>query len=605
MTGVDGIDLSVNLSKGMTIDLEHLPTKPGCYIYFDSGKKIIYIGKARNLKKRVSSYFQKDLANHDEKTAALVQQIATMDYIITNTEVEALLLESRLIKQHKPKYNIDLKENERYAYIKITNEPLPRLLTARKKEVGGNVRIEERSDGRSDGVKYGNDGGEKFGDGRAKRNVGIGADGKYFGPFVDGYSRALTVKILNESFQLRTCKVLPNKVCLNYHLGLCTGPCEGKVTREQYLQQVERAQKFLHGGAALIGLKQSLAIEMKQFAGKQQFEIARLRRDQLRALDILDDKQKVELQKEFDQDIIGYSTNGVVVNYFVFNIERGTINRKDGFSVTIPEHGSLTRTNEEFLMQYYSARMPPKEIVMRADFVSDEEYPLVCDALSKGLPYRVLLTVPQQGDKMRLLELATTNADYALAGESPVLIKLKDRLKLPTIPYDIECYDISNLGNDYIVAAKVHFTNGQPNKELYRRFRIKWTRGQQNDFAAMYEVIKRRFYRIKMNMGTTQAEKMPDLVVIDGGKGQLGAALDALRELELRVPIISLAKKEEEIYFPGLSKPLKTNRNAARDADIRLLQRIRDETHRFVITYHRLLRDTKSFDDLDRGLSDK
>ena len=605
MTGVDGIDLSVNLSKGMTIDLEHLPTKPGCYIYFDSGKKIIYIGKARNLKKRVSSYFQKDLANHDEKTAALVQQIATMDYIITNTEVEALLLESRLIKQHKPKYNIDLKENERYAYIKITNEPLPRLLTARKKEVGGNVRIEERSDGRSDGVKYGNDGGEKFGDGRAKRNVGIGADGKYFGPFVDGYSRALTVKILNESFQLRTCKVLPNKVCLNYHLGLCTGPCEGKVTREQYLQQVERAQKFLHGGAALIGLKQSLAIEMKQFAGKQQFEIARLRRDQLRALDILDDKQKVELQKEFDQDIIGYSTNGVVVNYFVFNIERGTINRKDEFSVTIPEHGSLTRTNEEFLMQYYSARMPPKEIVMRADFVSDEEYPLVCDALSKGLPYRVLLTVPQQGDKMRLLELATTNADYALAGESPVLIKLKDRLKLPTIPYDIECYDISNLGNDYIVAAKVHFTNGQPNKELYRRFRIKWTRGQQNDFAAMYEVIKRRFYRIKMNMGTTQAEKMPDLVVIDGGKGQLGAALDALRELELRVPIISLAKKEEEIYFPGLSKPLKTNRNAARDADIRLLQRIRDETHRFVITYHRLLRDTKSFDDLDRGLSDK
>jgi len=549
------------------IDLENLPNKPGCYLYFNSDKQIIYVGKAKNLKKRVSNYFLKDASDHDVKTAALVSHIAKIDYIITDTEVEALLLESRLIKQYKPKYNIDLKENERYAYIKITNEEVPRLITARSKE----------------------------------------GKGQFFGPFVDGYSRALTVKVLNETFQLRTCKTLPNKVCLNYHLGLCSGPCQPeltKVSNSQYLEQVDRAKKFLRGGNGVVTLKDSLAAEMKKFAGSQQFELAKLRRDQLRALDILSDRQKVDTLKEFDQDVFGYSTDGNVVSYFIFNIVRGTINKKDEFTVTIPQHGSLQRTNEEFLMQYYTDRVPPKEIIISSDFVSDEEFPIISLALcAKEVGYTVVLLVPQQGDKKKLLELATTNADYALAGESPVLIKLKDRLKLPTIPYDIECYDISNLGNDYIVAAKVHFTNAVANKEQYRRFRIKWNNGQQNDFAAMYEVIKRRFYRIKMSEGTANPEKMPDLVVIDGGKGQLHAALDALRELEMRVPIISLAKREEEIYFPGLSKPLKTNiksnGSATRDEDIRLLQRIRDETHRFVISYHRHLRDTKSFTDLD------
>jgi len=558
------------------IDLEHLPNKPGCYLYFNADKQIIYVGKAKNLKKRMSNYFQKDPSDLDAKTNALVSHIAKIDYIITDTEVEALLLESRLIKQYKPKYNIDLKENERYAYIQITNEPLPRVVTARSKE----------------------------------------GKGQFFGPFVDGYSRALTVKVLNETFQLRTCKVLPDKVCLNYHLGLCTGPCQPELTKvssAQYLEQVNRAKKFLRGGDGVSELKNSLAAEMKKFAAAQQFEHAKLRRDQLRALDILDERQKVDTLKEFDQDIFGYSTDGNAVSYFIFNIVRGTINKKDEFTVTIPQHGSLQRTNEEFLMQYYTDRVPPKEIIMSEDFVSDAEFSLISEALSaKGVGYTVVLLVPQQGDKKKLLELATTNADYALAGESPVLIKLKDRLKLPTIPYDIECYDISNLGNDYIVAAKVHFTNGVPNKEQYRRFRIKWTAGQQNDFAAMYEVIKRRFYKIKMSQDEAllaapeknkTIEKMPDLVVIDGGRGQLTAALDALRELEMRVPIISLAKREEEIYFPGLSKPLKTNSNAARDADIRLLQRIRDETHRFVITYHRHLRDTKSFTDLDADFS--
>lgn len=543
------------------IDLTNLPSKPGCYLYFDSNKKIIYIGKAKNLKKRVSNYFQKDLADHDPKTASLVQQIVSMDFIITDTEVEALLLESRLIKQYKPKYNIDLKNNERYAYIKITNESTPRLITARKKE----------------------------------------GNGQYFGPFVDGYSRALTVKVLNEAFQLRTCKTLPKTACLNYHLGLCSGPCQPEltgVTAEKYKEQISRAKKFLKGDISQ--LQESLKVEMGTFAKSQNFEMAKQRRDQLRALDILSQRQKVDVLKEFDQDVIGLSTNGKNVSYFIFNITRGTINKKDEFTVEIPEHSNLQKTNQEFIMQYYSDKTPPKEIICSVDFVSDIDYPVICEALTlkvknDGAGYEVILTIPQQGDKKKLLELATTNADYALAGESPVLIKLKERLKLPTIPYDIECYDISNLGNDYIVGAKVHFTNAQPNKDNYRRFRIKWNAGQQNDFAAMYEVIKRRFYKVKIG-----EDKLPDLVVIDGGKGQLGAALDALRELELRVPIISLAKREEEIYFPGLTKPLNTKNNVARDPDIRLLQQIRDETHRFVITYHRHLRDTKSFSDLEK-----
>jgi len=520
--------------------ISQIPHKPGCYLYFNSVKKIIYVGKAKDLKKRVTQYFQKD--HDDVKTQELVKHIVEIDYVITDSETEALLLESRLIKQYKPKYNVDLKHNERYAYIKITNEELPRVITARKKDNSG----------------------------------------EFFGPFVDGYSRVLTVKTVNEAFQLRTCKTLPKTVCLNYHLGLCSGPCENKVSKTEYLGQVAQARKYLKGNVS--ELTSELKDEMKQYAKNQQFELAKTKRDQINAIETLHNRQKVDTTKEFDQDVIGVSYNAEKVVYFVFNIVKGIISQKDEYE--LPVVSAIEQMNREFIMQYYDGKDAPKEIIVRDDFLASEDLALVSSALSQNSSFAIQLVIPKQGEKKQLLTLACTNADYALAGENPTLIKLKELLKLPTVPYEIECYDISNLRDDYIVGARIHFSHGKPNKEMYRKYRIKW-QTQQNDFAAMYEVLKRRLYPISIG-----EEKAPDLLVIDGGRGQLNAALDAMKEYRLKIPMISLAKKEEEIYFPGLLKPLKTDKNASRDPAIRLLQQIRDETHRFVITYHRSLRDT-------------
>ncbi|MFT7615533.1 MAG: excinuclease ABC subunit C [Candidatus Woesearchaeota archaeon] len=522
------------------IPMTAIPTKPGCYIHKNKAGKIIYIGKAKNLRKRVSNYFQKN--HEDEKTRLLVSHIEDTEYIITNTEVEALLLESKLIKQHKPKYNIDLKDTERYAWIKITDEEVPRIITARRKT----------------------------------------RDGEYFGPFVDGYARVMVIKTLNEAFQLRTCKVLPKTVCLQYHIGLCSGPCQEKISLADYTKRIQHARKYLKGDVKEV--LDQLQTEMKLFAKKNNFELAKTRRDQIQSIEKLQQRQVIDTQKEYDQDVIGFSTDNERVIYFIFTIIKGVLNKKESFEFEIQT--SLHQTHIEFLMQYYDTRIAPKEILITKDFLPADDIKTVSLALSSLRSYTVSFTQPKIGEKKSLLDLACTNADYGLSGENPTLIKLKELLHLPSIPTNIECYDISNLGDSYIVGAKIHFTNGEPNKELYRKYRIRW-RSTQNDFASMYEVLKRRFARVRDG-----EEPAPDLVVIDGGRGQLTAALQAVKEVGVRVPIISLAKKEEEIYFPGIKKPINTKSNKSRDPAITLLQRIRDETHRFVISYHRHLRDT-------------
>jgi excinuclease ABC subunit C len=519
------------------LSLDHVPHKPGCYLYKDAQGTIIYIGKAKDLKKRVRSYFQKDHTH--VKTQALVDSITRVEYIITSSELEALLLESRLIKQHTPKYNIDLKHNQRYAYLKVTDEEVPRLLSVRKKTT----------------------------------------DGTYFGPFVDGFSRALTQKTLNEAFGLRTCKVLPKTVCLQYHIGLCSGPCEGKVTRSEYQERVQQAKRYLKGD--IQALLEQLSKEMQVFSAAQQFELAKMRRDQIQALKMLIQKQQVDLSKEFDQDFVSVSATQTQACYVVMPIIKGVMQQKAQYTIDL--HTDLLSANEQFILRYYEDKIPPKEIILPSDFVEDVS--LMQDVLSTKTPYKIQITLPQKGDKQQLLALAQTNADYGLSAQNSVLIALKERLHLSTIPQEIECYDISNLGDDYIVGAKIHFSAGKPNKDMYRRYRIRWHTGQ-NDFLAMYEVIKRRFMRV-----ASKEEAAPDLVVIDGGKGQLMHAMKAMQELGLKIPTISLAKKEEEIFFPGLSKSLKTTKD--KDIAIRLLMQIRDETHRFVISYHRHLRDGK------------
>ena len=523
-----------------TIDLSTIPSKPGCYLYQDSRKNIIYVGKAKNLKKRVSQYFQKQ--HEDSKTQTLVKNIVKIDFIITDSEIEALLLESRLIKQYKPKFNIDLKENERYAYIKLTDEQYPRLVSARRKT----------------------------------------GKGDYFGPFISGYNRVLTIKAVNQVFELKTCKGSSKQPCFNSYIGLCSCPQALGISQTEYSKRLTQVKKVLKGNTHQV--IEQLQVEMNQFANSQQFEYAKIRRDQVQALESLQERQKVETNKEFDQDIIGHSFDGKKIGYFVFNIEQGTLKKRDQYTIDLPENMDLQEAHQQFIMQYYGKKVVPKRVIISQNFIAEKD--LVQEALSKSSQYKVELFEPKIGDTKQLLDLASANADYLLAKEHPILIELKDKLKLPSLPVDIECYDISNLRDEYIVGAKVHFTNAQPNKNLYRKYRVRWTK-TQNDFASMYEVLKRR-----LNHAIAGDEPLPNLIVIDGGRGQLNAALQAAKELHIKVPMIGLAKQEEEIYFPGLSKPLNTHNNKNREESIRLLMRIRDETHRFVINYHRKLRDT-------------
>jgi excinuclease ABC subunit C len=560
----------------MAIDLSNIPHKPGVYLHKSKDKKILYIGKAKDLKKRVSQYFLKDHLD-SPKTAELVKQISDTEIIITHNEVEALLLESRLIKQYKPKYNIDLKNNERYAYLKFTDETYPRLITIRRK-------VDK---------------------------------GEYFGPYVSGYQRVLIQKTVNDIFALKTCKNTTER-CFNSYIGLCSCPQFFHTPIDEYVQRLKKAKLVLKGQTKEVIEK--LTSEMQEFAKKQNYEFAKKRRDQITAIEKLSETQKIELHKEFDQDVIGcFITADVQTGapnraiYFIFEIERGTIHKRYQYDIDLnqtidaDEHNaniekqnksnntstiensahtySIEKINQEVLMQHYQLKQPPKQILVSQNFfVDNQQLELTSQALSQGLPYNVDIKIPQIGDMKKLVDLATDNAALGF-GENPTLVELAKILKLPTIPKNIECYDISNLRDEYIVGAKIHFTDGEPNKNEYRKYRIKW-QTTQNDFAAMYEVLKRRLSHIKLG-----EEPAPDLIVIDGGRGQLNAALDARREFGLSIPMIGLAKQEEEIYFPGLSKPLNTKNNADKNSAIRLLQRIRDETHRFVITYHRKLRD--------------
>ncbi|MFT4312300.1 MAG: excinuclease ABC subunit UvrC [Candidatus Woesearchaeota archaeon] len=523
------------------IQTQSIPKKPGCYLYSDSKKKVIYIGKAKNLQKRVSSYFTKKQL--DIKTQELVKQIHTVDYILTDSETEAILLESQLIKQYKPKYNVELKYNQRYAYIKITDETFPRILTARK-----------------------------------KTNTGT-----YFGPFASGYSRVLLIKTLNEIFQLRTCKTLPQKVCLQYHIGLCSGPCQEKISREDYLEKVKQAKSFLQGKSQAV--LDNLTEQMRDFAKQQQFELAKIRRDQIQALEDLETRQKVDVSKQMDEDVIGLSYTQTQASYFIFTIKKGTIIDRDQFVVDICH--DIESTNREFIMQYYQTKPIPGKIILSKDFFDGEQKDLIESALEKKSQNAVQLFEPQRGDMVKLCELAKKNAQIALLQDKPALLALQELLHLPNVPITIECFDISNLRDQYIVGAHVQFENGVPNTEQYRKYKIRTTQ-TQNDFQSMYEVVSRRLTRVSVH-----GEKAPDLIVIDGGRGQLDAALRAQKEQGTKIPMIGLAKREEEILFPGLKKGLNTKKNKAKNAGVQLLLKIRDYTHRFVISYHRKLRDAQ------------
>ena len=513
------------------IDLTALPGNPGCYLFSDAAGTIIYIGKAKNLKKRVSSYFQKK--DHDPKTQSLVEHIDTVNYIVTTNEVEALILENRLIKTHQPRYNIDLKDAKQYAYIELTDEEFPC------------IRIARRPSGH----------------------------GTSFGPFVSAAGRDDVYSVVKKVFRLRTCKNLKRRACLRYHIQTCTGPCIREVSPDEYGGQVRKAAMVLKGrsGELVAQLKE----EMAKFSEAREYELAMKVRDQISAVERLGGRQDVARSGGAEEDIVHYVVEEGKVYLMVFPVHQGTLANKLEFVFDYGEEFL-----EEFLVQYYSVNEPPPEIILPVPVsVPMEEF------LSEKRGKKVIVTVPQRGAKRRLLDLVKMNIETMFFGDEIRLHELKDHLGLDRIPHVIECFDISHTTGTSVVGSMVRFSDGRPDKQNYRRFRIKTVEGI-DDVSAIGEVVRRRYARL-----AEEGRPLPDLIMVDGGKGQLHAAAKETRDLGLNIPVIALAKREEQVYMEGHAHPLPIDR---KERALLFLQEIRDEAHRFAIAYHRLLRKKKS-----------
>lgn len=511
------------------IDISLIPTSPGCYLYSDK-KNIIYIGKAKNLKKRVSSYFNRNL---DSKTNALVKNISKVDFIATNSEVEALILENTLIKKHQPKYNINLKDSKQFACLAITDELYPRLVLDRKHE------------------------GEKR-----------------FGPYTSGQMRDELKELLIKTFKVRTCSKLPKKECLRYHIGLCSAPCIKAITEKQYLESVRNIELVLKGKTK--DLIVELTNSMKQYAKEEKFELALENRKQIEALNWLEERQNMIRQKGYDEDIINYVKKDDKIYIILFNVHKGILENKQSFILNTTDIDKSQDIFEEFILRYYTEEKVPKEIILPHDINNS-----IIEAVNNIRKTNLRIMVPKIGEKKHLLELVNKNIELQFFASDTALYELQRYLKLQNLPEIIECFDISHLAGTNTVASLVQFRQGIPDKSNYRRFKIKSVQGI-DDFASIAEVVKRRYTRL-----LNETQRMPDLIVIDGGKGQLHAALDELRKLELRIPIISIAKKLEEIYVPGLPYPINI---PPRTKALKILQRIRDEAHRFAIDYNKKLR---------------
>lgn len=518
----------------------HIPTDPGIYLMRDSDDTIIYIGKAKNLKNRVRSYFNK---NQNYKTQKLVENISKIEFVLTDNESEAFLLESNMIKKYRPRFNIELKDQQRYTYLRISDEKFPRLLVSRRTREG------------------------KF----------LGK-GKIFGPFTHGSSKLLTIGTLRKAFQIRICKTLPKKVCLEYHLGNCEGPCEFKSAEQRYPKHVAALQDVLKGKNQTKIFTKKLKEEMNQAAKLQQFERAKEIRDTLIRLGSLQTRQKMEYVENSDEEYFGigiWEQSATVMNFRMIN---GVIRDSDKFFFDLVGDNSFSN----FLYQYYSTHKIPKFI-----FVSKlpENQKLLESLLSDQSGFNVQILTPTRGKKKDIINLILKNIKLIHSkGGDPGLVELKEILSLSVIPNIIECFDISNHGVDFAVGSMSRFVGGIPNKSGYRKFKIKTISGQ-DDFAMIGEIIKRRYYRL-----LEENSELPDLVVIDGGKGQLGAALNSLQSLGLDLPCISLAKEHEKIYVPKNKNPIIIPKYKS---SLKILQYARDETHRFGVAYNQTIRKNK------------
>nr|WP_295001538.1 excinuclease ABC subunit UvrC [uncultured Methanobrevibacter sp.] len=527
---------------------DNLPNKPGVYIMRDSSDTIIYIGKAKNLIKRVKSYFREKLDR--PKTQILMSHFDSLEYIVTNSEKEALILEATLIKKHRPRYNVQLKDDKRYPYVKITDEEFPRLVITRN----------------------------------------VSKKGVYFGPFTDVGSVKQTVKFLKSLFKIRTCRNM-NGPCLNAQIDLCYAPCDGRITKEEYSEIINKIDLFFQGKYSTI--VKNLKKEMMEAASKEEFEKAAVIRDQIASIEEIMEKQFVDLvDDDLDQDVIAIAPGKTEVVVIIMPIRNGKIVGRDDFLMSASKYDSSSEIMFAFIQQYYGYnRHIPKQILLDED-IDDKE--LLQDWLSDLRGNKVKIKVPQKGVKLRLVKMAKKNAEIIKHQKKKMessLIELKKYLKLENLPHVIEGYDISNISGKFAVGSKVSFKEGKPNKKMYKHFKME-TPGP-NDFAMMEELLTRRLKMI-------DRDPEPDLIVIDGGKGQLGMAYGVLEKLNLtHIPIIGLAKEFEEVFTPHSSRPIIIPKN---NSALYLLQQVRDESHRFAITYHRKLRSkdisSSSLDDI-------
>ncbi|GIV76861.1 MAG: UvrABC system protein C [Litorilinea sp.] len=560
--------------------LANLPDRPGCYLMLDGHGKVLYVGKAVVLRNRVRSYFHAS-AQHSPKTQALVEEIQDISWWVTQTELEALILENELIKRHRPRYNVRLKDDRQYPYIKVNwQDDFPKVEVVRRMDKDG---------------------------------------ARYFGPYTSARACYQTLDALRRIFPYLDCdRVITGqdeRPCLYYHIKMCGGPCIGAQSREEYRATIQQLMDFLSGDTdRVLG---QMEAQMNRAAENLQFELAALYRDRLKAAQQIAEQQKVISVYQEDADYIALAqherTGDTAVQ--VFMVRRGRLTARENFMLEgadVPQEG-INQQGQligSFLQQFYdSAAFVPRLILVQA---MPDDHAVLEEWLAGKRGSRVELRVPQRGPKRELMKLAQENAAEYLRlqvaewqadthRQTQAVADLQAALGLERPPMRIECYDVSTLQGTHTVGSMVVFARGVPTKQAYRRFKIrgKGSQGEPDDFASMREMLRRRFRRLVEAMpedpgqkGRKQDEQwqmVPDLVIIDGGKGQLGVAVDVLEELGLRerIPVVGLAKREEEIFWPGRPEPIWLKRGSPA---LHLVQRIRDEAHRFAITYHRSLR---------------
>jgi excinuclease ABC subunit C len=546
-------------------ELKKLPAKPGVYIMHDKFDNIIYVGKAKILKNRVRQYFQSH-RNHSPKIIQMVSRVAYFEYIITDSELEALVLENNLIKEHRPKYNTMLKDDKTYPFIKITvNEAFPRVLFSRT-------------------MKHGT--------------------GKYFGPFTSSYAVKDTIELLTKLYKVRTCnRKLPADIgkerpCLNYHIGQCDAPCQGYITMEEYGKRIDEVINFLNGNYS--DIMDSLNEKMLKASENLEFEEAARYRDLLNSVKQVAQKQKITADDPTDRDVIACASNGEDAVVQIFFIREGKLLGREHFHMRVATGDTRSDIILNFIKQYYGGTPYIPNIIMLQEEI--EELDVITEWLTDLKRRKVSLITPKKGDKEKMVELAYKNAQMVL-NQDTEKIKLEEKRTIGAMKEieswlhlknlkRVEAYDISNTSGVESVGSMIVFENGKPKKNDYRKFKIRTVKGP-NDYESMREVLTRRFSRALAELDGSEESrgfsKLPDIIMMDGGRGQVNIALEVLDSLDLHIPVAGMVKDDTHstrgLYYNNVEIPINKHSEG-----FKLITRVQDEAHRFAITYHRSLR---------------